>query len=199
MSNTTYILRAVVFSLAGSVLVFFLVGMLLADSWQVQASRSIPATAEQVAAKVVDLGQWSDWSALDFQLGNPTEQEVRGVAGQSGQIATWSGPMGVASLELTRVASESVDYLIHYQYGASEQSLGGRFVGSISWQPEELTTMVAWVETGELDSFVQRWSNWFGALQDKVQQVQRSSLAGLAESLRRNQAPPAVDAADAPK
>ena len=106
MSNTKYILRAVVFALAGSVLVFLLVGMILADRWQVVTTRSIPATVEVIRAKVTDLRAWPDWSALDFRLGNPTEQEVTGVAGTSGQVLTWRGPMGVAMLEEAGAASE---------------------------------------------------------------------------------------------
>jgi len=194
MSNTKYILRAVVFALAGSVLVFLLVGMILADRWQVVTTRSIPATVEVIRAKVTDLRAWPDWSALDFRLGNPTEQEVTGVAGTSGQVLTWRGPMGVAMLELTTVEQAHVDYTINYKYGPDEQSFGGRFTGTIDWQASEGATSITWTENGELDNLIQRWSNWFGALQDKVKQVQGSSLAGLAENLRRAEDRAAGDA-----
>ena len=43
MSNTKYVLRTVVLALASSVLVFLLVGLLLADRWQVRTTRTIAA------------------------------------------------------------------------------------------------------------------------------------------------------------
>ena len=186
MLNTKYVIQTVVLALAGSVLVFVLVGTLLADRWQIRTTRNIAAPVAQVAERVTDLGRWSDWSALDFQLGNPTDREITGVAGSSGQLATWRGPMGVATVKLTHVDAAAVDYLIGYQYGSEQQSLGGKFTGRIEWQQAGNSTAVTWIENGELTNLVQRWSNWFGALQDKVQQVQRSSLAGLDEDIRRD-------------
>jgi len=196
MSNTSFVIRTVVLAIAGSVLVFLLVGLMLADSWQVKTTRTIRAPAAVIADKVTDLGAWADWCALDFRLGNPTERAVVGAKGTTEQVATWSGPLGVATVKLTRVDANAVDYLIGYKYGPDDQSFGGKFAGTIEWAPDAEdgadATAVTWVENGELTNLVQRWSNWFGALQDKVQQVQRSSLAGLDENIRRgkDKAPP---------
>lgn len=182
-------IRTVVLAIAGSVLVFLLVGLMLADSWQVKTTRTIPAAPAVVAAKVTDLSEWPHWCALDFQLGNPTERSVVGAKGTTEQVATWTGPLGVATVKLTRVDPSAVDYLIGYKYGPDEQSFGGKFTGTIEWTASAEAgsggSAVTWVENGELTNLVQRWSNWFGALQDKVQQVQRSSLAGLEENIRR--------------
>jgi hypothetical protein len=185
MSNTKYVLRTVVLALAGSVLVFLLVGLLLADHWQVTTTRSIPAASAQLAAKLVDLRSWSEWSEVDFELGNPTERECTGVAGKAEQAATWHGPMGIATVRLTRVEAGLLKYVIGYKYGPDGDSFGGRFTGSITWQTNGDATEVTWTERGELINLLQRWSNWFGALQEKVAQVQRASLAGLDEDLRR--------------
>ena len=42
---------------------------------------------------------------------------------------------------------------------------------------------MTWTERGQLSSTIQRWSSWFGALQLKVQTVQRASLHGLSDML----------------
>ena len=34
-----------------------------------------------------------------------------------------------------------------------------------------------------MGSLIERWSNWFGALQDKIHQIQRASLESLAQHL----------------
>jgi hypothetical protein len=137
----------------------------------------------------VDLREWPTWSEVDFELGNPTAREFTGVAGAAEQTATWRGPMGIATVLVTRVEdgvdAGVVEYAIGYKYGPEGDSFGGKFTGSIAWQIKGEATEVTWTEDGELVNLMQRWSNWFGALQVKVGQVQRASLAGLEESIRR--------------
>ena len=193
MSNTKFVLRTIVLALGGSVLVFYLVGLALADQWLVSTTRTIPVPAAQLAEKVVDLRQWPTWSAVDFQLGNPTKREFQGEAGKPNQIATWRGPKGIATVLLTRVAESDVDYSIGFKFGPEGETFGGKFTGTISWNQQGNDTEVTWSEHGKLINLLQRWSNWFGALQVKVAQVQRASLAGLEEHLRRgadNSQPP---------
>ncbi|MGK0201338.1 MAG: hypothetical protein ACI89X_000910 [Planctomycetota bacterium] len=189
MSNTKYVLRAVLLALASSVLVFLLVGMVLADRWQVTTTRTISAPLATIAGKLVDLRQWQNWSEVDFELGNPTTRDFEGEAGKADQAGTWRGPMGIATVLLTRVEDGSsegaVEYAIGYKYGPDGDSFGGKFTGSIVWQVKGDAVEVTWTEDGVLANLMQRWSNWFGALQVKVGQVQRSSLAGLEERIRR--------------
>jgi hypothetical protein len=186
MSNTKYVLKSCTLALAGSVLVFLGVGYLLADGWTVHTKRVIPADAAAIKAKVADLSSWFEWTAMDFQLGNPTNRNCIGNPGESGQRATWQGPMGVATLVLDAVEDDSVSYSISYTFGPDGNSFGGQFGGEIDWVMREGATEITWTETGKLDSMVQRWSNWFGALQEKVHQVQQASLSGLEENLRRS-------------
>lgn len=193
MVNTKYVLKAVILALASSVLVFLLVGMILADSWKVATSRTITAPAEAIGKQILDLRQWSAWSEIDFELGNPTNREFKGEPNQADQAATWSGPMGIATVLLTKVEDRGaeggvVEYAIGYKYGPEGDSFGGKFAGSIAWTNQGGATEVTWTENGELTNLLQRWSNWFGALQDKVGQVQRASLAGLEERIRRGEA-----------
>lgn len=189
MSNTIYVLRATVLALASSVVVFLAVGLILADSWKVTTTRTIPASTARIATNLVDLREWPAWSEVDFELGNPTTREFKGVAGASDQAATWRGPMGIATVLLTRIEdgvdAGVVEYAIGYKYGPEGDSFGGKFTGSIEWHAKGDNTELTWTEDGELVNLMQRWSNWFGALQVKVGQVQRASLAGLEESIRR--------------
>lgn len=189
MSNTKYVLRAIVLSLASSVLVFLLVGMVLADSWRVTTKRTITAAPASLTSRLIDLREWPTWSEVDFELGNPTTREFLGEAGEPDQAATWRGPKGIATVLMTRVEASAdggtVEYTIGYKYGPDGDSFGGKFTGSIVWQLEGENTVVTWTENGELMNLMQRWSNWFGALQVKVGQVQSASLAGLEENIRR--------------
>ena len=189
MSNTTYVLRAAVLALASSVVVFLSVGIILADSWRVQTTRTFSSPPATIAERLVDLREWPTWSEVDFELGNPTIREFTGDAGKPEQAATWRGPMGIATVLVTRVEdgvdAGVVEYAIGYKYGPEGDSFGGKFTGSIAWQVKGEATEVTWTEDGELVNLMQRWSNWFGALQVKVGQVQRASLAGLEESIRR--------------
>jgi hypothetical protein len=185
MSNTKFVLRTVVLALAGSVLVFLGVGLILADEWTVTTTRTMALPPAQVAGAVRDLDAWSKWSSIDFQLGNPTNRSYRGEAGKPGQEAMWSGPLGQAVVTLDAVTETGVDYRIGFVY--RQGNTGGKFAGSISWKPNGGSTEVTWTEHGKLNSLIERWTNWFGALQDKVQQIQRASLAGLEEHVLEQQ------------
>ena len=187
MSNAKFVLRTIVLSLAGSVLVFVGVGQVLASEWTVSTTRVIPVSAQQVSAPVVDMNRWADWIALEFPLGNPTTREVRGEPGQAGQQILWSGPLGKAAVTLDAVTADGVDYRIQYGFGSGEEEgtfrAGGKFLGSIQWKADGDGVAVTWSEHGEMGSLIERWSNWFGALQDKVHQIQRASLESLAQHL----------------
>lgn len=187
MSNTKFVLRAMVLALAGSVLVFLGVGMILADEWTVTTTRTMSAPVEQVAAPVRNLDAWQSWSSIDFQLGNPTKRSYSGEAGKPGQESMWSGPLGQAVVTLDAVTEDGVGYRIGYVY--REANVGGKFAGTITWKATASGTEVTWTENGKLGSLIERWTNWFGALQDKVQQIQRASLAGLEEHVLEGNEP----------
>lgn len=189
MSNTTYVLRAAVLALASSVVVFLSVGKILADSWRVQTTRTFSSPPATIAERLVDLREWSTWSEVDFDLGNPTIREFTGVAGAAGQTATWRGQLGIATVLVTRIEdgvdAGVVEYSIGYKRDVEGESFGGKYTASIAWQVKGEATEVTWTEDGELANLMQRWNNWFGASQVNVGRVQRASLAGLEESIRR--------------
>jgi hypothetical protein len=74
---------------------------------------------------------------------------------------------------------------IEYRIGLVLQggSVGGQFTGSIAWESRDDGVAVTWTEHGEMSTLIERWSNWFGALQFKVQQIQQASLLSLEQFL----------------
>jgi len=187
MSNTQFVIRALIFSLAGSILVFLGVGQLLTDEWTVSTTKRMNASPAAIADAVQDLRRWDEWSAMRFTLGSPTRRTYEGEPGAPGQVEIWSGPLGRATVTLDAVTESGVDYRILFGTGSGEEAgtfkAGGKFTGSIRWEPAESAVDVTWTERGEMSSTIQRWSSWFGALQLKVQTVQRSSLHGLSDVL----------------
>ena len=187
MSNTQFVIRAIVFSLAGSVLVFLGVGQLLTDEWTVSTTKRMSVSPEAVAGAVKDLRRWDEWSAMKFTLGSPTRRSYEGEKGAPGQVEIWTGPLGRATVTLDAVTESGVDYRILFGTGTGEEAgtfkAGGKFTGSIRWEEADSAVDVTWTERGQLSSTIQRWSSWFGALQLKVQTVQRASLHGLSDML----------------
>lgn len=186
MSNARFVLRTTVFTLAAVVVVYFAVGAILADHWDVSTTRVIEARPAEVARLVRDLRQWPEWSALQLELGKPTTHEIEGEAGAVGQRQTWRGPMGTGTLELTRIAEGAVDYRFAYRFGPGENPNGGQTTGSITWRADPDGCRVSWSEHGELGSWIARWSGWFGHVQEAVKRVQGASLEGLSEAIRRS-------------
>lgn len=191
-----FALKAMVFALAGAVLVFVLVGQVLASEWRVETTRVVRAPATAVGALLADLGSWSRWSSVDFNLGMPTRREVRNPAGEVGHCAVWTGPLGEAMLRITAVAGGGAeghfDYEIRYLLDAQGTPVGSLLTGTVGWADEGDECRVRWTEKGVLTSLAQRWSHWFGALQEKVRHVQGESLLGLEDELRKPK-PPAGD------
>ena len=105
MSNTQFVIRAIVFSLAGSVLVFLGVGQLLTDEWTVSTTKRMSVSPEAVAGAVKDLRRWDEWSAMKFTLGSPTRRSYEGEKGAPGQVEIWTGPLGRATVTLDAVTA----------------------------------------------------------------------------------------------
>jgi hypothetical protein len=181
-STSRTVFKALVFSLAGMVVVVLGIGLLLADSWQVQTSRTIPVPPARVGAVVGDLATWASWSAIEVQLGPQTERVVEGTAGTAGQRIVWTGPQGRWALTVTALAPDALEYAFARADVAAAPAAGG---GRVTWAAEADGTRVTWMDRGTWDTVVLRWFGWFGAVQQRVQQMQGSSLVALAERLER--------------
>jgi hypothetical protein len=175
MSTTRIVFRALVFSLAGLIVVVMGVGQLLAKDWRVTTERVLPASPERVGALVRDCQSWPRWCKLDIQLGPQTTREITGTPGEAGQRVTWSGARGKVVLEVTAVAADSLDYRIAYEVQDGAPPGRGRF----AWQPDGAGCRLVWSDEGSYANVLLRWFGWFGALQERVKQIQGSSFVAL--------------------
>ncbi|MFM1871765.1 MAG: hypothetical protein RL398_1187 [Planctomycetota bacterium] len=173
--------KTMVLAMAGMILVYYGVGMLLANDWHVETTRTVPAPAAKVLPLVQDFATWKDWSQMDANLGPETTREVAGKAGEVGHEIVWKGAQGSARLTLSAVAADSVQYEFWRQLpGETAASLRG--VGTIRWRAADSATEVTWRDDGTWDSLPGKWIGWFGALQERMRQIQTSSLSGLEQA-----------------
>ncbi len=188
MSTSRIVLRALVFSLVGMVAVTLGVGALLADHWEVQTTRVLATTPARVRALVGDLSTWADWSAVDsalaVNLGTQTRSTVEGAPGTVGQRIVWTGPKGSWALTVTALGDDALEYGYARVDGTAPLAAAANG-GRVTWVADGDRTRVTWIDRGTWDTLVQRWFGWFGALQQRVQQMQGSSLLALAEQLER--------------
>lgn len=181
-STATTMVKAMVFALAGAVLVFLLVGSLLAKQWRVETTARVDAEPARVAALVTDLATWEAWSAVRANLGPQTTTQVSGDRGSPGQTITWTGARGTGRLRLDSVAADAIEYVVESQGpGATAATQVGR--GRIAWRADDGGCSVTWREDGQCTSLPERWFAWFGALQEVVRQMQVSSMTGLDQYL----------------
>ena len=175
-------LRAMLFALAGMMLVFLLVGFVLADEWHMDTNRRVPASPERVAALVTDLSTWPRWTAMQADLGPQTTREIKGAPNTPGQAIEWSGLRGRGIVAVEAVGADRLEYVVKSQSAANEPA--ATFAkGRIEWKADGQGTRVTWHEEGQCRNLVERWFVWFGAVQERVRQIQAASLTGLTRDL----------------
>lgn len=185
MSKARFVFSALVFALAGMVVVFVAVGYLLADHWHVESKRLIRAAPERIAAMVSDLATWPDWTTMDVSLGPQTDRQLSGRPHEVGHAVKWSGARGAATLTVVAFTAEALDYDFH-GVDPQGQPLVWSAKGRIEWHPQpDGACEVRWQENGQVDTLPGRWFSWFGATQLQAQRIQVTSLEGLAEALDR--------------
>lgn len=179
------VVQVVVLTLAGVILMVLGIGQLLADQWQVETTRTLPGPPAHVAALVSDLGSWQRWSDMKVNLGPQTKREVEGLPGTVGQRIAWTGVKGRATLTLTAVAPDAIEYEYGYEVAGAP-----RGTGRIAWAADGAGCRVTWRDGGRWRDLWGRWAGWFGALQERTRQVHSASLTGLELELRGG--PPAA-------
>jgi len=184
MNATAAMLRVLLFTMLAMLAVYFGVGyLLLASEWQEETTRTLDATPERVAAVVRDLHTWERWAGVDCNLGPQTAKTVEGAPATVGHRLVWTGPKGKATLTLIAVADDRVEYRFHYEW-EGQTAPPARDSGVIEWSAEGGGCRVRWRDRGEWQSLAGRWVGWFGALQQRMKQVQVASLEGLQNELR---------------
>lgn len=181
MSTTHNFFKTLVLTLAAMVLVYLGVGQVLANQWRVETTQSLAASEAQIASMVTDLSTWSRWSSTDANLGPDTVRTVAGTRGTVGHRIEWSGPMGKAFLTLSAVEERAIEYTFSLQAkDATDEANRGS--GRVEWRADGTRCQVRWIDQGTWATLPERWYGWFGALQDRVQQFQVTSLQGLQAS-----------------
>lgn len=177
-----------VLALGGMVVVFFVVGALLADRWFVENQRTIAAPPAVVGKLLGDFDAWEKWSTMKVTLGPQVTRTVEGAPGTVGHRVAWSGVEGGASLTLATVEDGRLVYEYHSRRGAEAQAfLAGR--GIITFRADGAGTLVTWRDEGTWDNYPMRWVGWFGGLQERIRQIQTSSLEGLQHAVEAPLAP----------
>lgn len=177
------VLWVLVMALLGMICVFFGVGFLLTEHWHVETTRSLQGTPAAFAGKLGDFSTWASWADFKADLGPQTERVVEGTPGQVGHRVRWQGPAGQASLELAVVEANRIEYVFRTRpTGESADLTAGR--GSVRWQAGATTTEVTWRDEGTWPNLAGRWVGWFGGLQERVRQIQTSSLEGLQRAVQ---------------
>lgn len=181
MSPAKRLFQTLALTLGATVLIFFGVGFLLADHWQVDTTRTVAAPPAKVEALLRDFELWQQWSQMKIDLGNQGSREVTGTPGAIGHRVLWKGAQGDTMLTFREFAPGKLSYDYHSRLPeAGEPLLVGQ--GSITWVADGDGTKVTWHDEGRFPHFLMRWIGWFGALQEQVRQIQSSSLAGLADA-----------------
>jgi hypothetical protein len=184
-STTNTVLKALVFSLAGLILVVLGVGLLLADEWEVRTSRTVGAPPEQVRARIGDLTGWAKWSAWDLTVGAQAQRSVEGAPGTVGQRIVWSGSHGRWSLTVTALTADALSYRYERVADADQPPLPGTNTGEVTWAADGAGTRVTWIDRGTWETLPLRWFGWFGAIQERVREMQSATLVALADELER--------------
>lgn len=179
MSNPRIVFRALLFAMAGAVLVYLGVGQLLANEWQVETRHTMRATPAQVAAVVADLGTWEKWSLASVSLGPQTARSVVGPAATVGQRIVWEGARGRSTLELTRVEADGIDYVFRSELVDAPDAPPILSGGSVRWSATADGCVVVWSDHGRWEHLAGRWIGWFGALQERMKQIEAASLEAL--------------------
>jgi hypothetical protein len=151
MSTVQSMFKTMAVALAGMVLVYFGVGSILADRWQVDTYRTIGAEPERVRALVGDFHTWAKWSSMDATLGPQTARAVTGEPSTAGHRITWSGSQGKATLTISKATADGIDYEFHSQ-GPHDAELLPRGKGRVAWTRDGTGSRVHWHDESTWDS-----------------------------------------------
>lgn len=170
--------RIAVVALAGMVLLYFALGSFLPEKWVVETQRQVAAPPEQVVPLFADFGTWESWAAVAGTERANTKIEIDGKAGEVGHAIRWRANQNEASMRLSAVHADGIDYEFLSRLGAETESrLRGR--GSLRAEKNEHGSLVRWKDEILLGGLAERWFAWFGAQQEMQARFQESSLSKL--------------------
>ncbi len=159
--------------LAGILLLYLAVGLVLPGNWKAEQSGLLPAPPSEVYPFLVDLTAWGAWTPFpDSGL------ETFGPASGPGAGIRWSDER-YGSGE-ARITSAEPNRRVEYQVLIEGGSL--TIHGTLSLEPEGNGTRVRWVEEGDFG-----WNPLMGyaarGMSDSQGEAMRASLQRLAEAV----------------
>jgi hypothetical protein len=171
-------LRILAIAVAAVVAIYFGVGALLPDQWQVESSLRMPAPPARVQPLLADFQAWLQWATLEGTARSDTTVAVENPPATVGHRIVWRSAGREAMLVLTRVGEGVVEYDFLSRMDAAEE-LAPIEHGTLTVAAEGDGSLVRWREVGRVDAFHRRWFAWFGAQQEAARKFQEASLARL--------------------
>jgi hypothetical protein len=171
-------LRILIASIAGVVVLYFVIGSILPRQWQEETTMRIPAPPSRVVPLLADFGKWQQWSAISATARADTRVDVEGPPASVGHQLAWRTGDNQAMLRLSRVGDDGVAYDFLTALGAGSE-LRAQGHGEVRVTPDADGSVVHWRDTSSVDGLTERWFAWFGAQQDAARRFQEASLAGL--------------------
>ena len=160
------------------VLVYFVLGSCLPNTWSVQSQQVVPGAPERVLPMLSDFHSWQQWTTVAGTTRSDTKVEVEGDKGTVGHLLRWRSDATEAALRLAVVRSDGVDYEFLSRLGKdSELRVRGR--GTLTAVATDGGSTVTWRDESMLDGLTERWFAWFGAQQETARQFQEASLSKL--------------------
>lgn len=141
------------------------------DSFRVERSREIPATAEQIRPQLTDLREWNEWNPWSDLDPNQTVTYSDPPSGE-GAWYRWEGndDVGKGRMEITSVSDGRVAYHLEFiEPFASESEV------EMQLEPQGERTRVVWIMSGDND-FV---SKLFGVFMDMDEMIGNDFERGL--------------------
>jgi hypothetical protein len=124
---------------AGVLVAFLVIGLLLPGDWSAERDRLISAPPGAVAPWVTDLARWSEWSSME-----QVEGELSDPSSGVGATLSWDDPQwGQGVFTLTEVDEGAVAYEVRVEDGSL------RTRGRLTLTPEGAGTRVVWREEGD--------------------------------------------------
>jgi uncharacterized protein YndB with AHSA1/START domain len=170
-------LRVFVAAVAGTVALWFGVGAVIPDHYEVATTITIAAPPERVVPLLADFRSWRDWSALASTVRADTEFRVEGDAGVPGHRIVWRAGSQEALLQLTAAGAGGIEYDFLSRVD-QDSAMTRHGHGFITAHADGAGSAVAWREE-MWPQGLQRWFAWFGAQQDAVRRFQAASLGAL--------------------
>ena len=155
------LLKKLVFGLAGLVVAYYAIGLMLPSKFQIQRSIVIEASQQQIYAHVVDLKRWKAWGVWlkrdpNIELSYAGPDRAIGMRSEWKSETEGNGEMTITKLERDRKVVYSMAF----------PDIEMASTGEIVLEPINGATRVVWTDSGDLGSNITY--KYFGLFMDRL-------------------------------